>query len=324
MTAQGAQPSQQTTITAPTAPPIPVRSGPGVAWTEAHPELYENVKRALSALPNHFTSNINIEGIGATDLFSFNSALGTTLEEAVVTSLNQMREVWDPKNAYQTYRFVRHTQSFPDVRLEDTTQSSNTSILMGIELKGWFALAKEGMPSFRYLVTPLACARQDLLVVMPWIFSNVISGTPKLLAPFIEEARYAAEMRNYHWQNKGKVGSPSNALEISTHTSPYPKKSDKCSDVASNDSGGNFGRVARTAIMTPFTSATLETDAAGIPLKYWLQFLKSFTDGAPDERIATALNAIAGEAKKSVGLSAESERTVLLPFLEALLAAASK
>ena len=60
--------------------------------------------------------------------------------------------------------------------------------------------------------------------------------------------------------------------------------------------------------MTPFTSATLETDAAGIPLKYWLQFLKSFTDGAPDERIATALNAIAGEAKKSVGLSAESER----------------
>lgn len=320
MTVQGEQPNSPPQVAMP--PAAPVRSGPEPSWSLEHPDLYENVKSALLALPNHFTSNINIEGIGATDLFSFNSALGTTLEEAVVTSLNLMREVWDPQKAYQTYRFVRHTQSFPDVRLEDTNQNSTNPILMGIELKGWFALAKEGVPSFRYTVTPLACARQDLLVVVPWIFSNVISGTPKLLAPYIEEARYAAEMRNFHWQNKGGADPTKNALIISEHTTPYPKKSAKCSDIAAHDSPKNFGRVARTAIMTPFANTTLDTDAAGIPLRYWLQFLKSFTDGAGDDRISGSLQAITLEAKAALHLSEEDERSVLIPFIEALLLAA--
>jgi hypothetical protein len=49
---------------------------------------------------------------------------------------------------------------------------------MGIELKGWYVLAKEKEPSFRYKVTLTVCAPADLLVVVPWALSNVISGRP--------------------------------------------------------------------------------------------------------------------------------------------------
>jgi len=72
---------------------------------------------------------------------------------------------------------------------------------MGIELKGWYLLAKEGEPSFRFQVTPRACAIQDLVVVVPWELINVISGKPQVFAPYVENARYAAEYRNYHWQH---------------------------------------------------------------------------------------------------------------------------
>ena len=37
--------------------------------------LREGVVRALRAVPMHFTSTINIEGISATDLFAMNSLL---------------------------------------------------------------------------------------------------------------------------------------------------------------------------------------------------------------------------------------------------------
>ena len=46
-------------------------------------------------------------------------------------------------------------------------RGSQSAPLLGIELKGWYVLSKEGEPSGRYKVTPAACAPQDLLVIVP-------------------------------------------------------------------------------------------------------------------------------------------------------------
>jgi hypothetical protein len=51
----------------------------------------------------------------APDVFTLASALGATIEEEVVQTLNRMRQVWDPDQEYQTYGFVRQPQTFPDV-----------------------------------------------------------------------------------------------------------------------------------------------------------------------------------------------------------------
>lgn len=50
--------------------------------------LRNNVIRALSALPMHFTSPIIIEGIDANDLFSINTLLGGSIETQAVAILN--------------------------------------------------------------------------------------------------------------------------------------------------------------------------------------------------------------------------------------------
>lgn len=53
----------------------------------------------------------------ASDILTLNSALGATIEEQVVATLNTLRPVWDPDKQYQTYGFVRQPQTFPDVLL---------------------------------------------------------------------------------------------------------------------------------------------------------------------------------------------------------------
>jgi hypothetical protein len=166
-----------------------------------HYELHRRVRESLIALPAYFHTETHVVGLSATDVFTLGAVLGAAIEEQVVETLNRMRPVWDPDEEYLAYSFVRQSQAFPDILLMNgRRRTDRTDIVMGIELKGWYLLAKEGEPSFRYKVTPEACEPQDLLVVVPWILSDVISGTPKALEPYIESARYAAEYRNYYWQ----------------------------------------------------------------------------------------------------------------------------
>ncbi|MDL1869069.1 hypothetical protein FBQ98_06535 [Gammaproteobacteria bacterium PRO6] len=199
----------------PTIPTAPTKSGgPPANWP--HRKLYENVVKTLYALPEEFSTSLRISDFRATDIFTLNSALGASIEDAVVNGLNGLREVWDPEGKYALYRFERQAQAFPDVRLV-TEAPDEEPILMGIELKGWFALSKEGEPTFRYTITPAACAPADLLVVYPWVLSDVVAGAPKLLRPFVGEARYAAELRNYYWQKMRAERGGNGNITTATH-----------------------------------------------------------------------------------------------------------
>jgi hypothetical protein len=117
-------------------------------------------------LPGFFEFGTQFEGIDATDLFSLNSVLGASIEGQVVRTLNKMRNEWDPDEQWTGYRFVRQAQTFPDVLL--ARQGAGTfTIAMGIELKGWYLLSKEGVGSFRFQVTPAACSIFDLIMIVP-------------------------------------------------------------------------------------------------------------------------------------------------------------
>jgi hypothetical protein len=262
--------------------------------------LWSHVRESLMVLPAHFASETNIEGLRATDIHTLNTALGATIEEQVVASLNRMRNVWDPDNRYPLYSFVRQTQTFPDVLFarRDPDQPRAMDIKLGIELKGWYVLAKEGEPSFRYQVTPAACGPLDMIVVVPWYLSNILAGTPKVGTPYIESARYAAEYRNYWWttmrSSKSKTGinSPKNV-------GPYPKKSDQISDKPVSDSGGNFGRYARTGIMDDYIKFIDDEQIRGIPTHYWRTFFKMFQEKEDTTQIEAALKRLETAARET-------------------------
>ena len=142
-------------------------------------DLAQRVGGALLVLPGFFEFGTRIEGIDATDLFSLNSLLGTSIEVQVVHTLNKMRSIWDPDEEWVGYRFERQSQTFPDVRLV-RRGTGESDIAMGIELKGWYLLSKEGVPSLRFPTTPAACSPFDLIAVVPWHLSN---GYPELPWP---------------------------------------------------------------------------------------------------------------------------------------------
>ena len=237
------------------------------------------------SLPIYFRTETHISGVMATDLHTLNAVLGATIEEQVVRTLNLVRRTRDPEENYALYSFVRQAQTFPDVLLR---KGSDGEVLLGIELKGWYLLAKEAEPSLRFQAASAACAKGDLIVVVPWVLSNVISGSPMLFDPFIESAKFAADYRNHHWQHVRKT-SRDTAIEIPTDVGPYPRKSDRILDKPVSDGGGNFGRLARTGLMNEYMGKLDETSLCGISTVYWRDFLRMFQENTTDEQARLAL-----------------------------------
>lgn len=256
----------------------------------------------------------------ATDLHTLNTVLGATIEEQVVRTLNLIRSTWDPDENYAHYSFVRQAQTFPDVLLR---KALSGEILLGIELKGWYLLAKEAEPSLRFQATAAACEQQDLIVVVPWVLGNVISGSPMLFEPFVESAKYAADYRNYHWQHIRRTQQDT-GIEIPTGVTPYPSKSDQILDKANSDGGGNFGRLARTGMMDTYMKKLEQVHLCGIKTVYWRQFLKAFQESTTDDEARAALQRLkqrvqqateipSPKAQSTLAIIAELERLLDLP-----------
>lgn len=235
-----------------------------------HLELWKRVKELLKDLPEHFSSTISVSGISAIEVYSFGAVLGLTIEEEVVSALNNSRSDWDSNNEYENYQFYRQAETFPDVLLK---QIDGTDIIMGIELKSWYLLAKEGEPSFRFTVSPTVCNPQDLLVVVPWVLSNVLSGSPEVFIPYIKPAKYIADYRNYWWQHIRRADSDTDII-YPENPSPYPNGREKISDHPTNDSGKNFGRIARLGIMDTYVKSFEGTKLLGKTIEQWRKFFK--------------------------------------------------
>ncbi len=271
----------------------PQQASPSAEWE--HYALWTGVRAALKALPAYFRSETFIEGISAIDIFTLNSALGATIENQVVDTLNTIRNVWDVNGRYGTYVFQRQPQSFPDVVLRNLADESETP-LIGIELKGWYLLAKEGEPSLRFTQTEAACADADMIMVVPWALSSVISGRPRIYEPYIESAKYAARYRNLHW--KAMRGNGPNAqIVVPAVAAPYPKKSDATADYPKSDRGGNFGRIARTGMMDEYLDLMRKHPVCGIKAAYWLEFFKIFHQDSTDAEIQEALMRLRAKAE---------------------------
>jgi hypothetical protein len=293
-------------------------------------KLREAVIDVISSLPANFTSKTFIEGLEAGDVFSLNSMLGGTIEVQVVEALNQLRIAWDSDDAWNAYSFRRSSQSFPDVRLATDSAHPKPAVgpvALGIELKGWYLLSKEKEPSFRYTVASAACDPHDLLVIVPWYLSNVLSGTPVVLRPFVISALHATQLRNHYWQVQRREGhlrdgkdhgEASYRVEDQPGLAPYPPSKTRTGAKVTNDSGGNFGRLARGGSLKKYTEKMLQTDVVGIKAKHWVDFFAAYSDGvraadldeAIRKRLAARLRDTLGDSDLTQLLTrwADSER----------------
>jgi hypothetical protein len=287
----------------------PEYNEPKISWQ--HYEMWNTIRGLLGALPSYFSTELLIRGINATEIFAIGGALSAIVEIQVVVVLNKLRHIWDAKNHYVDYTFVRQSQTFPDVLLQSRTNRND--IIFGIELKSWYVLSKEGEPSFRYQITPKACAEADLLLVVPWILSDVISGTPKVLLPYTELAAYAAEYRNFYWQRsrleRGEMAGIKSPPQENCH--PYPNSKQAASDEAEGDKGGNFGRIARAGLLDKYISSLIVEDYLGIKLMHWITFFKAIAESRHDNEVERKLQLLRVQMMRESGGITEKNRVFL-------------
>lgn len=312
-----AQDSLSTSTAASAIPPRPTRI-PFPGDDPKREKLVENVINALQTLPSYFQTSTVIEGIEAGDLFSLNSLLGGTIEVQTVATLNQIRSVWDPDNEWDDYGFERSSQSFPDVRLV-TRSTGLPSPMLGIELKGWYLLSKEGEPSFRYTATRAAATPYDLLCVVPWRLSNVLAGSPIVYEPFIEQAQLAADLRNHYWEHLRGATDRAGVI-VPADVEAYPAGKSNMSDKPEYDGGGNFGRVARVpGLMKEYTDRLLSTGVLGIEARHWLLFLKTYSDNASTGQVEQAIERALARTQLGLDETRTSELGAVLQRLSELV-----
>jgi hypothetical protein len=290
-------------------PDPPSRQEPRREWE--HFGLYERVRNAIKAIPLYFRSETFVAGVMATDLHNLNAALGAAIEDQATATLNAMRRVWDPEGEYPLAVFLRQPQTFPDVILYKEPQGE---IILGIELKGWYLLSKEGEPSYRYQATEAACTDADLLVVVPWALASVLSGRPVVFDPQVELARYAAQARNHYWEHTRQTNK-SRKIIIPAGVKPYPSKADQISDKAEQDRPGNFGRLARSGIvdMKEYFNRMLNTQLCGVRVTHWLDFLTAI-GGKTEADIRKLIGTLSKKLEKESGPvnpSSEALRNIL-------------
>lgn len=297
-------------------PVAPSRTPPEEHWD--YYSLWNRVSDLIYSLPNYFETELLIKGINVTEIFSIGSALATVVETQVVGILNRLRSIWDPENEYSNYSFARQAQTFPDVLLRNVADESD--IIFGIELKSWYVLSKEGEPSFRYKINSEACANADLLVVIPWLLSEVISGTPILLTPYRELAKYAAEYRNYYWQDSRMKREQNSVINgpAKENISPYPSSKEEASDEAAGDKGGNFGRVARSGILDDYMVNIKAQEYLGIKVEHWIRFFKAVSETGTDIQIERSIQRIKDQILAESALSDGQESEYKVMFLEVI------
>ncbi|MEV8136809.1 hypothetical protein [Microbacterium aurantiacum] len=116
----------------------------------------------------------------------------------------------------------------------------------------------------------------------------MLSGTPRIHEPYIEQAKYAADMRTYYWQHlrAGDASSRNANIRHPEGINPYPPSGAHISDVPEADSGGNFGRLARiNGLMTEWTTQLANSPVSGIPARYWIEFLRAFSESNDEDQL---------------------------------------
>ncbi|MFJ4761634.1 hypothetical protein ACIP1V_12835 [Kocuria marina] len=283
-------------------------------------ELVNGVRAALMALPGEFEFEHPVSGVAATDLFSLNTFLGAGIELEVVRTLNALRPIWDPESKWASYRFERSGQAFPDVRLVDQVANSKMPIALGIELKGWWMLSKEGVPSLRYVVSPDACAPHDLVCVVPWYLNSAVSGRPQVAEPWVESAKFAAKWRDYWWSDVRQAKTDASLIHPA-NAHPYPSKADAVSVHPASDSGSNFGRLPRSRpLMDAFIDQTMSVQILGISTQAWVDFLSLHKEGvASDEAVIRELQKRLIKRDKNIAPEVAEEILQRLDELQNLL-----
>lgn len=165
--------------------------GPTVARELARAE------EMLKSLANETIETIRINSIESMDapflgliVSKLSPMIGNLIERRITALLAD-------EDAEHGMKWLRQDPNFPDALLVDRDGQSTG---VGYEVKAWYALSTELTGRFRESVNLLA-PRHVRVVIVSWMMSDLVYGTPTILDVLTVDALSVAEARDAHYHN---------------------------------------------------------------------------------------------------------------------------
>lgn len=143
------------------------------------PALFDSVSLAVLALQGYTLSDFHIPTPGnLLDISKISELVSNTIEARIPEWLNSRRQIWDEKEDYAGYEFVKAKAGYTDVRL--TNRLDACDVKFRIEVKTWYVLSRDRMTA-RFKTHPTYLWADDMLVVAAWTLDGIMNGSPKLI-----------------------------------------------------------------------------------------------------------------------------------------------
>jgi len=243
-------------------------------------ELFEKVRTAILALEGTVIEDLQLPLPGdLRDISKAAAMVSGIVEDRIPALLNGVRErTWDADGKLHEYEFRRFTIGFPDVLLVERANPAH--FLFQLEAKSWYVLSADPITA-RFLTSKGVMTTGTLVVIVAWILDGVVSGSPKLLRIYTDDAMRLAEVRDKAWENIGEedhrvinptlsAGIPRSQMKTQVRAE---QKKPNGEWEADSDNFGKLHRLYDEQIAT-FETSVLDLRAAGKTLREWQAFIK--------------------------------------------------
>lgn len=214
------------------------------------------------------------------DLSKAAALVSGVIEDRIPTLLNNVRDrTWDEDGELHAFEFRRFTIGFPDILLVERADPEH--VLFAVEAKSWYILSGDPLTA-RFETSPDVMHNGTLVALVAWMLDGVVSGSPKLLRMYIDDAKRLAEIRDQAWTSIEPAGSHRVVQPVNDPGTPRSLfKTQARGEMLRADGqwtkdSQNFGKLNRLYDdrLNRFRDDVLSLPAAGKTLRDWQTFIK--------------------------------------------------
>lgn len=238
----------------------------------------ERVREAILALEGTVIQDFQLPLPGnLKDIAKASALVSGVIEDRVPAMLNSVRDrTWDQDGSLHNFEFRRFTIGFPDILLVERTNPDN--VLFEVEAKSWYVLSGDPLTA-RFETSPDVMRDGTLVAIVAWILDGVVSGSPKLLRIYVDDAKRLASARDAAWVTDPKthrVVQPINAPGTPRNLLKTQSRGEMLDGGRWAKDSDNYGKLERfhDASLRAFRDDVWSLSVAGKPLKEWQSFIK--------------------------------------------------
>jgi hypothetical protein len=240
----------------------------------------EKIRTALLALEGSVINDFNLPLPGdLKDLSKAAALVSGVIEDRIPALLNSVRErTWDEDGELHAYEFRRFPIWFPDTLLVERANTEN--VLFEVEAKSWYILSGDPLTA-RFETSTYAMRDGTVVAIVGWLLDGVVSGSPKLLRIYTDDAKRLAAARDEAWQRIEPRGSHRVVQPVNADGTPRSLIKTQATGELQRDGrwvkdSDNYGKLDRLydKNLSKFRDDVWSLQAASKTLKAWQEFVK--------------------------------------------------